>query len=106
MEDGSLILQGNTQQDTPAYAAGLENGDILLAINGESLLEGNTLGSILSSKHPGDFIDIIFKRLGAERSTTLQLGANPTYSIKLAEADGNMPSRKQMQERKAWLKQD
>ncbi|MBV8864809.1 MAG: SpoIIE family protein phosphatase, partial [Acidobacteriaceae bacterium] len=59
-----------------AHAAGLRDGDILVAINGIPITSRSVYADILSSSHPGGFMDVTYRRKGdpVERRARVLLG--------------------------------
>jgi sigma-B regulation protein RsbU (phosphoserine phosphatase) len=47
-----------------AHSTGLRNGDVLIAINGVPVTSRSVYADILSASHPGDFMDVTYRRNG------------------------------------------
>jgi len=105
-EEGFPMVQGNTPIGSPAYEAGLEGGDLLLSVNGQSLGGGASLSRILAATHPGDSLQLSYRRRDMERTTALIVAPNPSYSIQLEEKGGNTPSGEMLEARQSWLHQE
>jgi 2-alkenal reductase len=81
-ESGAWISSSNGQRTavvsgSPADEAGLRENDIITAINGISLAEGNSLRQVLSQFKPGDKVTLTVQRDGSERSIELTLATRP-----------------------------
>ena len=63
---------------SPADKAGLRENDIITAINGTSLAEGNSLRQVLSQFKPGDKVTLTVLRDGKERTIDLTLATRPS----------------------------
>ena len=59
--------------DTPAEAAGLEDGDIVIAVEGQRVVDGISLIVNIRTHQPGERIDFTYVRDGQERNTTVEL---------------------------------
>lgn len=73
--EGAEILQ--VLVDTPAEEAGLQFGDLVVEIDGESVTELNTLGDIILSHSPGDRIELLVSRDGELLEIKARLGRRP-----------------------------
>jgi len=102
--DGNVEIEGNTIIGGPAYNAGLENGDIIMSINGRALQKDQSLTDLLKTFKVGDILEIHFRRFGKVRITSLKLEPNKEFSIQLQEKSGNSPSIEALKNRNAWLK--
>ena len=79
-ENGVEIVR-NTTIGSPAYVAGLDNGDIITSVNGTAVNAKETLNNMIDSKNVGDKITIEYVRFGKLKTTTAILLADPTYHI-------------------------
>ncbi|HEX7188973.1 MAG TPA: PDZ domain-containing protein, partial [Actinomycetes bacterium] len=61
--------------DGPAEAAGLEPGDVILAIDGEPVDDSSELIVAIRSRQPGETVRLTVQRGGEERDYTVTLGA-------------------------------
>jgi S1-C subfamily serine protease len=52
------VVLGGAQAGTPAAAAGLAQGDVVTALNGQAVSSGTQIQQILVGKHPGDKVSI------------------------------------------------
>jgi len=77
-EDTEGVLINQVLADTPAQAAGLESGDIILAINGEAVDDPRELTRIVGAFAPGE--RVAFRVLRDERERT--------FRVTLAERPG------------------
>ncbi|MBI3792168.1 MAG: Do family serine endopeptidase [Gemmatimonadetes bacterium] len=68
-----------TNDDSPAKKAGIEEGDVIIRVDGKDVDKVSTLQRIVRSHEPGQVIDVDVMRYGARKS----------YKIKLAEAPGD-----------------
>ena len=101
---GSGTIQKNTPIGGPAYQAGLENGDVITAINNIPLTANQNFKELIGQFKVGESIKIAYTRFGMPKTTTVTLTSDPTYTIELMEKHGNKPSKKMLKNRKDWLK--
>lgn len=69
--------QAAVQTRSPAAKAGVKDGDIILAIDGEDLKEGRDLGTIIASKSVGQTIDLLIRRGGKDIHVSVTLAERP-----------------------------
>ncbi|MET7028518.1 M61 family metallopeptidase [Sediminicola luteus] len=103
-DDGTAVIDRNVPIGSPAYKAGLENGDIIISVNNISFNKEQRFSDFINQFKVGDVHEVTFKRYGVEKSASLVLQANPSYSIQLMEKEGVKPSKEVLAKRKAWLK--
>lgn len=72
---GVLIAQVNP--DTPAAEAGLENGDIILTVDGEEIRNPSMLRNVISLSEVGQTVDLAIVRDGKEKNVPVKLGLLP-----------------------------
>ena len=102
-KSGYMILR-NTKMGSPAYKAGLDNGDVILSINDIPLTEDQTFEDYLNQFNLGEPLQVKFKRYGEEKNTEMVLTPSPDYSFSLMEDKDEKPSKKMLEQRKEWLK--
>ena len=68
-----------TQAGTPAAEAGLAEGDVITAINGQSVTTGTQITDMLVGEHPGDKVTITWTSAdtGQSQTSTITLGTGP-----------------------------
>ena len=73
--DGALISQ--VEEGAPADKSGLENGDVVIAFNGEDVLDSSDLRNLVGLLQPGTRSDITYLRDGRRRTTKITVEAAP-----------------------------
>ncbi len=96
----------NTKMGSPAYKAGLDNGDVILNINDIPFKADQKFDEYLKQFEMGTPLMVNFMRFGTPKTATLILEPNPDYSFSLMEDKEQKPSKKMLQYRKDWLKVD
>lgn len=94
-----LVISRALNRNTPAYVSGLEEGDLITAINGQLLTETEAFDTLMESKKVGHKLAITYERFGTEKETSVTLTGDPTYTIELVEE----VSGKIKKARAAWL---
>ncbi len=61
--------------DSAADRAGLARGDVIVAIDGESVVESEDVARAVRARRPGEVIELTFVRGGTEQMTQVTLGA-------------------------------
>jgi predicted metalloprotease with PDZ domain len=94
---GSLVEWG-----TPAFKAGIEQGDVITAVDGQPFSGG--IAKALAPRKPGDRVTIEFRRpTGAAVKTTMALGEDPSLAAVAVESSGGTLTAAQKAFRDAWL---
>lgn len=76
VQNGALV--SDVEPTGPAGQAGLQANDIITAINGTSLANGNSLRQALLGNKPGDTVQLSVLRNGQELNLSVTLGTRPT----------------------------
>jgi len=76
------VLIGDVTAGTPAAAAGLQRGDVILDLNGQKIEDSNQLRMKVSMMSPGTTVQL----------RVLHDGTEKTVPVKLAEMPGNLGS--------------
>ena len=77
-DHGALIIEVVPQ--SPAEEAGLEEGDIIRAVDGAEINENHTLAELIGSFGPGEEVELTVIRDGRRITIDVELGARPTGS--------------------------
>jgi len=81
---GALIVPGVRQPavfpGSPAASAGLQEGDIVTAINGRRIDANNTLEDVLAAYQPGDRLTLMILREGEAMQIAITLDVRPAAS--------------------------
>ena len=101
--DGHGEIDSNPKMNTPAYASGLNKGDVITTINGEKFPNGQPFVTFIEKHQVGDTLILGFERYGVSKKATLTLEADPEYSIISMEKKGKDPNKRQLNNRKSWL---
>lgn len=99
---GYKILR-NTKIGSPAYQAGLDNGDVVLSINDKPFTEDQSFEDYLDLFSIGEPLLVTFARYGEEKTTEMVLTPSPDYIFSLMEDKEQQPSKKMLEQRKEWL---
>ena len=77
---GALVVHGRGIGDVavtaggPADLAGIKEGDIIVSINGEKIIETNDLGTVIQKYKPGDSVAVVLNRQGQVKTVSVRLG--------------------------------
>ncbi len=97
--DDGFRMTGNARIGTPFYEAGIQSSDKIISLAGRRLTNGDDIEEIISSRRPGQTVNIIYERWGEEKTVRVRLAANPDYKTELIRR----PSRLARDLRDAWL---
>ncbi|MEA2143050.1 MAG: hypothetical protein QOI64_1480 [Solirubrobacteraceae bacterium] len=61
----------------PAEQAGLQTGDTVTRVSGETIRAPEDISATIENRNPGDKIDVQLRRAGAERTVQVTLGTRP-----------------------------
>jgi predicted metalloprotease with PDZ domain len=88
---------------TPLFEAGLDQGDVIVDVDGKSVA-GGVLQTALKSRKPGDSLAVTFKRRnGATGKATIVLKEDPAMEVVPIESTGAALTAGQKAFRDAWL---
>jgi predicted metalloprotease with PDZ domain len=88
---------------SPAYAAGLERDDVIVAVGGAEVRGAVDVERAIAQRRPGDEVAIVFERRGQRVSGGMRLAADPHVEVIPAERAGRTLSAEQKRHRDAWL---
>lgn len=97
------ILVIDTADKGPAQTAGLKAGDILLAVNGETLTTPKKLSRIVIDSLPDSNVQVTYWRDGAEHTMTVKLGDYKTLQ-KMQEEAAKKEAEKEKEKQKEGQK--
>jgi len=86
VQEGALVggrdANGNptsgVESGTPAAAAGIKDGDIIVSVNGKTIDEGHPLDATLAQFSPGDTVSVDVLRDGQHLTLQVTLGTRPS----------------------------
>ncbi|MDT0677751.1 M61 family metallopeptidase [Autumnicola musiva] len=94
-----LVISKGPMKGTPAYIAGLDEGDKIVAINSTEISTKEAWEGEISNFEPGDTFEVTVSSYGTERTAEVKLQPNPTYIIKIDENASALTKAA----RKKWL---
>ena len=82
-EESGRTTLSRVFEDSPAEAAGLQVGDVLLELNGEAYTHDNEdkLRKIYYGMRPGDTLSYTIERAGEQMEIVVELGRVPDHLI-------------------------
>lgn len=99
---GATLVQ-NALVGSPLYAAGVENGDRLVSIDGMAPTGESQWQAIIAAHKPGDRVSFTYVTRGGQKSGTLTFGTSPALMIETYEQAGMPVSDAQKAFRERWL---
>ncbi len=101
--DGARVT-GEAPANSPAYAAGIDEGDAITQVAGERTGSAEDVNAAISRRHPGDRVSITYlDRAGVSRTANVTLVENPHLEIVAVEAAGGSLTQAQRTFRERWL---
>ncbi len=76
---GVVVMQ--VEAGSPADQAGLQQNDVITALNGQPIDENHSLVSVLFTHKPGEVVTLTVLRNGKQMQTKLTLGVHPTSQL-------------------------
>lgn len=98
-DETGTYISGNPQKKTPAYKAGLDRGDRIIAVNGTELTSEESWEEVMEGSKVGEILELEIERFGNRMKKTVTLEEDPTYKITI---DGNA-SPQAVKAREEWL---
>jgi serine protease Do len=87
-----VVVQSFTGTDSPARAAGLEQGDVIVAINGQPVDRSNELQRRIASLRPGEEVDVEVIRYGDRKRFRVRLAEAPAPAVAAAPQPEEVPT--------------
>jgi len=82
-------------ESSPAKRAGVEVGDVIIAVNGQSIDRVSTLQRVIRNFKPGQSVSLDVMRFGDKKSLNVKLGEPPvdrSSDVASANEDGRQPA--------------
>ncbi|WP_405199882.1 M61 family metallopeptidase [Christiangramia sp. LLG6405-1] len=97
--ENGLEISRNTVIGSPAYEAGLDEGDLITSVNGTPVNTSKAMEDVIAGTAEGEKLSLEYQRFGKTETTFVELSADPEYKITLSEN----ASKEQLENRKKWL---
>ena len=102
--DQAGLVTGLIATNTPAFAAGFDQDDRIVSIDGKGYGGSVTFEGIAPAHHPGDRIQVAYRHPdGTEGAGTIVLAEDPSIEIVPVEANGGRITSDQQAFRNSWL---
>ncbi len=92
---GALVM--SPQEGSPGAKAGIRKGDVVTAVNGETVKGPRELAKMIAAVRPGTDVDVSIWRDGKSQSVKVNIGTLPAEQ-KQASAEQAAPDEQQQQE--------
>ncbi len=102
-ENGKMRISANTLKGSPAYQAGMDDGDYLLKINNDDLKSPADLNRILSKYKPGDEVELAYAHRKDVSVVRVKLEASSQFEVIALEKTGEKLSPGMAKFRADWL---
>jgi len=97
-------VAAEVQANSPAYAAGLDQGDTITQVGNERINSAEEINAAISRRRPGDRVSIVYiDRGGVPRTANVTLIENPHLEVVPVESAGGSPTGAQRAFRDRWL---
>lgn len=88
---------------SPLYNAGIDQGDVLLSLEGRPIPNARALRRQLAGHRPGETLDVRYESLGTEYEANLVLAENPQLELVTYEQAGKEVTEEIKKFRENWL---
>ncbi|MFS8044748.1 Do family serine endopeptidase [Rhizobium lusitanum] len=92
---GALVV--SPQDGSPGQKAGIKNGDVITAVNGDPVKDPRDLARRIGAMQPGAKVEVSLWRNGKSQSVTVELGTLPLDQSQASNDDGNNSQQNQSQ---------
>ncbi|MFD2561083.1 M61 family metallopeptidase [Aquimarina rubra] len=99
-DDDNAVISKYVKKGTPAYLAGLEKDDVIVAIDNQSFSDIDQFNEVLKKYKPGKKATVVYRRLSEEKKVLIKFGVNPEVEI----TQFSKPGKKALLKRENWLK--
>ena len=100
---GGVGIPALVDWGTPAFNAGLEQGDVITAVNRRPIGNRSDWQAAVAAHKPGETISVEFTRHGVAARTKITLVEDPRMEVVTLESTGATLSADQKRMREAWL---
>ena len=88
-----VLVQSFSSEDSPAKTAGVQLGDVIVAVDGHQVDRVSALQRLVRSHKPGEMVALDLMRFGEKKSVRVKLIEAPTQEATVASAEDTAPSR-------------
>jgi predicted metalloprotease with PDZ domain len=103
VRDGRLIVASGTIVGSPLYEAGIDRGDQIVSLDGESVSAEAQVEQIVARHEPGDTVAVEFFSRGATHTARITLVEDPGLEVATFETAGRELTPAMAAFRSAWL---
>ncbi len=82
LDDVRGALISGVDEESPAAEAGIEDGDVVIAIEGEEVADADDLVRLIGEREPGDKVEVVVLRDGERRKMKVVLGEKPERAVR------------------------
>jgi putative serine protease PepD len=76
-DTGTQVVLAEVVGGAPADKAGLQQGDVVVEVDGKTVQSGDDVSGAVSAKQPGDTLSVTVRRDGQTRTFQVTLGTRP-----------------------------
>ncbi|MBB5571912.1 MULTISPECIES: Do family serine endopeptidase [Rhizobium] len=88
---GALVV--SPQDGSPGQKAGIKNGDVVTAVNGDPVKDPRDLARRIGAMQPGSKVDVSLWRNGKAQSVTVELGTLPADQNQASNDENSQPAQ-------------
>jgi predicted metalloprotease with PDZ domain len=105
--DGSdttrVVISSQAIIGSPIYAAGLDQGDVIVSFDGQPVRKGSQVMDLVKTKKPGDRVQVDVEQRGERKTVTVVLAESDQLEIVTYEAAGMTVTPEMTRLREEWL---
>jgi predicted metalloprotease with PDZ domain len=101
--DGRALVRSGSLIGSPWYDAGVDNGDLILRIDGTAIGSQQDLAAVLARHAPGDAVEIVYEQRGDEKTRRITFVEDDRLEVVPYESAGMQVTAAMRAFRSSWL---